>query len=356
MTIVFFVRLFYPHIGGVEKHVLEISKRLSSIEHKIIVITEQYQKSLKEKEVIDGIEIYRIPVGKNERLKKFEVWWWLFKHQDLLKKADAVHAHDVFFWHLPFRFIYPRKNVFTTFHGYETQFPPSKKAILVRKISEKLSKGNICVGDYIKKWYGTKADYVTYGGAKIIQNSEFPPKARLARGGRIQNCNSKLKILFIGRLEEDIGIQIYLDALGKLKKKNKFEITFLGRGKYESQAVKYGMVVAPNHSNDMYHYSEALLDADIVFASSYLSMLAAMEVKRLVFAVYQNPLKEDYLKMAPFAKWIFIAGSPKQLAKMIDDMHKNPNKAELMVGKAYNWVKNQTWDEVVNLYLKLWRI
>jgi len=71
----------------------------------------------------------------------------------LIQEADIVHCHDVFFWYLPFRFLYPKKKVFTTFHGWEGIFPPKWQAKVIRNISEKLSFGNICVGDFIRKWY-----------------------------------------------------------------------------------------------------------------------------------------------------------------------------------------------------------
>ena len=70
MNILFFSRLFYPHIGGVEKHVLEISKILIKKGHKIVVVTEQHQKDLKSKEKVEGIEVYRIPDLKENWLKK----------------------------------------------------------------------------------------------------------------------------------------------------------------------------------------------------------------------------------------------------------------------------------------------
>ena len=41
MTIVFLARRFYPLIGGVEKHVMEISKRLVAAGHRVIVVTEE---------------------------------------------------------------------------------------------------------------------------------------------------------------------------------------------------------------------------------------------------------------------------------------------------------------------------
>ena len=68
---------------------------------------------------------------------------------------------------LPFRFLCPTKKVYTTFHGYEGNSIPTKKAILMHKISEKLSNGNICIGDFLEKWYGTKATYISYGATEI---------------------------------------------------------------------------------------------------------------------------------------------------------------------------------------------
>lgn len=174
MTVLFLSRFFYPHIGGVERHVEEISKRLIKMGHEVVVVSES---STSEESPPTSSKLwrghhprcfkaYKIPVGENEKLKKFQIWRWLWRHRQLIKQADIIHCHDVFFWYLPFRFLYPQKPVFTTFHGYETKFPPSKKAIFVRKLSEKLSFGNICVGDYIKKWYRTNSNFTTYGGVR----------------------------------------------------------------------------------------------------------------------------------------------------------------------------------------------
>lgn len=163
MTILFLTARFWPECGGVEKHALEVGKELVNRGHKVIVISENHG-GLRDRENYKGIEIYRIKINATERIKKFIIWLWLLKNRKLIEKSDIIHCHDVFYWFLPFRFLYPKKPVFTTFHGYETKYLPAKKAIIIRKISEKLSWGNICVGDYIKKWYGTKPDFVTYGG------------------------------------------------------------------------------------------------------------------------------------------------------------------------------------------------
>ena len=349
MKILFFTRRFWPSIGGVEKHCLEIGRRLVAQGHVLTVVTEipkqnvKFQMSnVKSKETYEGIDIYRIPITSGERLKKFQIWQWLWKNRSLIQEADIVHCHDVFFWYLPFRFLYPKKKVFTTFHGWEGIFPPRWQAKAIRKISEKLSFVNICVGDYISKWYGTRADLVMYGGVELAQNSKL----------KTQIENSKLKILFIGRLERDTGLPIYLKALEKFSIFNfQFSINFVGDGTLRKEAEKYGRVLG--FVRDV---GKHIRKADFVFTSGYLSILEAMINKKLVFAVYDNPLKEDYLRMAPFNKWIVIESNPKELAVKVKFYFENPLEEKKVVEEAYNWAREQTWEKLTKNYLELWVI
>jgi len=203
MRIIFLTRRLYPDIGGVEKHVLEISKRLADKGFIITIITESQVGDEKEL-VYKNIEVIRIQPGNDTRFKKFRIWWILWRYRTLFQKADVIHAHDVFFWYLPFRFLFFKKPVYTTFHGYES-VPIRKGAIRMRKLSERLSWGNICIGDYIQKWYGTKPSLVSYGGVAV---SNLRTRA-VQRGSGI----------FIGRLDQQTGILMYVKAVEMVKKK-----------------------------------------------------------------------------------------------------------------------------------------
>src|ERR1035437_840391 len=214
MTILFFARRFYPQIGGVEKHVLEIGKRLVKKGHKVIVIAElekntnglDYHLTSKSATLVgkvEGIEIYRINAGKDDWFKKFRIWKELWRLKKIISKSDTIHCHDIFFWYLPFRFLFPTKKVYTTFHGYEGNYIPTKKAILMHKIAEKFSDGNICIGQFFKKWYGTKPTFISFGAAEIPN-----PK-------KLKNVDKNL-IVFLGRLEKETGIMEYLKTFKKL--------------------------------------------------------------------------------------------------------------------------------------------
>lgn len=345
MNILFFARRFYPDIGGGETHVLEVSKRLVDLGNTVLVISEVSKSNkfdnsnYRSEEVYDGIKIIRANFGKDNFLKKFRIWYWMWQHKYLIANADIVHCHDVFFWYLPFRFLYPQKPVYITFHGYETVYPIAKNAIVIRKMSEKLAWGNICIGDFIKKWYGTKPTYTTYGGVEI------PPSSH--KTNRTNKTDRKIKIVFVGRLEPDNGVLEFLEALKILQEKG-VDYTFiaLGGGSLLGSVKRYGKAIG--FVKDPISYIQ---NSDIVFASSYLSILLGFACRKPVFSVYTNPLKKDYLEMTPFADWIVESDDPESIAAAILSLETKNNSLE----KAYAWVKKQTWDGVVNIYLALWK-
>lgn len=337
MNILFFTRLFYPHIGGVEKHVIEIGKRLVKDGHTLTILTENH--GYKDQETIEGIQIIRIPVGKSEKLKKFAIWTWLQQHNYIIREADVIHIHDVFFWYLPFKLLFPKKPVYITFHGYETVFPPTQTAKLNRKIAERMTLGNICVGDYIAPWYETKPSLVTYGGVDI-------EKFRLKTKHKIP------RIVFIGRGTKDNGIHVYLQAL-EIFKEHRIPFTFevYGDTPYQKEIETLGKV---------YGFVEdiqaVLAQSNIVFASSYLSIFDAFAQKKPVFSVYTNPLKRDYLEMSPFVKWITMTDNPHHVAQELKKQIENPLYHVDNITHSYEWVQNQTWEKVKELYYSLWRV
>ncbi len=338
MTVLFFARLFYPHIGGVEKHVLEVGRRLVKKGHKVTVITENYQ-SLSAIDNIEGIKIIRVKVGSNEMLKKFRIWLALVKHIYLIKNADIIHCHDIFFWYLPFKLIFPTKKVYTTFHGYEGNKIPGIKAKFMHKIAEKFSNGNICIGNFYKKWYGTKATYISYGAVdkKLIEQGKNPTKP-------VKDA------MFLGRLEDETGIMEYLKAVKELN----ISLDVFGDGSLEksSRAFVVKNKLNVNFKGFVSNATDFIKDYKYVFVSRYLGILEAMALKKPVFAVYNNQIKKDYLEFTPFAPYISISKDGEMIYKEI----KNYNKVKFdsKVNKAYEWVRNQTWENMTNLYLRLW--
>jgi len=331
MNILFLSRRFYPDIGGVEKHVFEISKILIEKGNNVTVLTESEGKEMN----LAGMKIIRLPKIEDSWFKKFKIWIWFIKNIEIIKSAEVVHAHDVFYWYLPFKFMFLSKKCFITFHGYEN-YPIKKRAIIVRKISEKLSDGNIIVGDFIKKWYKTQPNYVIYGGTNIPENTS--------------EAIQKKSAVFIGRLDYHTGILDYAKSIELVREKiPDFKFTIVGDGEELKRLKKFKPLGAKKE------VSKYLSSNNYAFVSRYLSILEALAHKRLVFALYDNPVKEDYLRMASFAKYIVIENSAEKLAERVIYFVKNPKYSKKLTENGFIWVKNQTWEKVAMTYINLWK-
>jgi glycosyltransferase involved in cell wall biosynthesis len=338
MEILMFSKYFYPHVGGVEKHVDNITKILLREGHNVTIITESLDA--KQKKVLtnaSGVKIVRLGFLKIKYLGLLSIWLNILKNIDLIRKAEIIHCHDVFIWYLPFRFIFPFKPVYTTFHGYEG-YPIKRSARIIRKISEFLSNGNICVGEFISKWYGTRPTLITYGAVDTVKprkKSQFEYDA-----------------IFIGRLDEQTNILGYLEVVRLLRNKlPNFRLLVFGDGKYLRKSKEL-----TNCKGFVSNAEKYISQANYAFVSRYLSILEAFINKRMVFALYDNKIKEDYLKMTPYSKWIVVEGSPAKLAEKLLYYKTHQIEGNKMIKSAYTWAQSQTWDNMVNNYKKLWGI
>jgi glycosyltransferase involved in cell wall biosynthesis len=250
------------------------------------------------------------------------------------------------YWYLPLKFLLPFKPVYLTFHGWEGIFPIPKKIICIRKIAEHLTNGNICAGEFICKWYRTKSNFVTYGG--IRQESE---------GNYLDNDPSGGAV-FVGRLGKDTGLDIYLKALGILKKRGiELSLTVCGDGplmvEYQALARSYNLMV--DFRGWISDPTPHIRKARFVFVSGYLAILQAMAMGKLVFSVFDNPLKEDYLRLMPNNEnMMFIANGPDELANQLQLCLAKPSVADVKINIAREWAMLQSWDKVADIYEQLW--
>ena len=320
MRVVFLTRFFWPHVGGVERHIEAVGRELLKQGHKITIITLKHESKLPDSQTYRGFKIVRLPYSNS----KWGIWSELWQQRQVLKAADIVHCHDVFFWYLPFRFLLTNKPVFTTFHGWEGVYPIPTKNILAHRLAEKLSRGNICIGDYLPIHYGTKADFISYGAVTLSYSD---------RAMKVLQ-----EIIFIGRLEKENAIEEYLAAIKLIRQKSPLPVTFVGDGQYRRQAARLGRVTGMVTNIKPYLNRPAA-----ILASSYLTIWEALAYNRPVFSLYQNQLKKDYLEKFPAAGSINISGSAEELVGQL----KEPKKIKVIL---------PTWKQVVRQYLDLWKI
>jgi glycosyltransferase involved in cell wall biosynthesis len=348
MKIVFLTRLFLPSIGGVQKHVLELSKIATKNGHTVSVITERHLKKLKTIEHFKKIKIYRIPTGKKEKKsKKIKIWLWLIKNKKIIKEANIIHIHDVGFWIFPLKLIFPRKAFYVTFHGYEPNDYKKAKNKIEKKLAEFLTIRSIAVGSYLQKWYKIKPQKVIYGASFIN------PLHKRSKEYNFDAC-------FIGRLEKDTGIENYIRAIEILKRKYNIKLNLIicGNGSLYKKIKKY--IKSNKLSSKMVGWvnnpSYYISRSKFLLSSQYLTIIEGAQLKKMIFSIYDTDIKKDYLKSLPIAKEISISSNLSQLAESIRNFTKNPNNYKKRISSAYLWASKQTWAKLYNDYLSLWGI
>jgi glycosyltransferase involved in cell wall biosynthesis len=282
-----------------------------------------------------GLGFSRIPYSSLK--SKVGVWAWMVGNIQLFKEADVIHVHDVYWWYFPLRFLLLRKASFITFHGYEGSGLPTLKAKIIRKVSEILADGSICVGAFMRKWYWAKPDQVIFGAA------DFTPTP-------LPHFKS---MVFIGRLDYDTGIMTYLEMLRYLPKE--FTLDVYGDGpllsKVQAIIKKQRLPVGLHEWTD--EVEQVLKSSRYALVSRYLGIIEAMQVGRLVVAAYNNEIKKDYLLTHPQKTNMIIGREAKALAVQLLSLSTSQEKN--MIEPAQDWAKTQTWEKIARGYIHLWR-
>ncbi len=349
MNILFITSSYLPNIGGVERHLACLVALLHNIGCSINIVTRTTDKKSISPEYMKDCAVYRF-IERHIKYIPYSrailVWFWFWKHRDLIRQADIIHCHDYvpfWRWYIPYRFLFYRKPVYITFHGYEGRFPVERTAIIKRKIVGLLTKGNICIGDFISRWYGTKPDYISYGFTILTESTPID--------------YTKPRLVFIGRLADDTGASMILDCIDILKDKYGLSLPadFCGDGPLRDQLIslcqKLGLSV--NFHGFVSKTSDYIKKSSIVAATGYLSILDAMIAKRPVFAIYNNPLKKDYL-ISIGKDLIDITNSSEDMAKNIYNYYIEPKLWEEKIERAFQFAKQQNQQNLLNLYIKLW--
>ncbi len=340
MKILFAAESFYPYVGGVEKHVLGLSMRLLKDGHKVTVLTYKKNKNDIEIETNEGIKIIRLNTDRNKYMNYAGLVFQLLVSGGGNGNFDIVHYHDYSIFNILNRILSLKWNTsksktYITFHGWEGIYPIPEDIIRKRKYCEEKANANICVGDFIEKWYGTKANIVTYGAVEASNREAGHEKI----------------ILYAGRLEADTGFDAIMKAFDEIQKeKNEYKFVVCGKGSLDYLFKGRKDVEYKGWVEDT---SEYLARAEVVFASGYLSMLEAFIMKKKVICYYNNDLKKDYFEMIPgYEKMMWTAGSKEEIIRAFNEAISDNGKARA----GYEFAKEYTWEKLKEDYYRLWKL
>lgn len=339
MEIVFVTPKYAPSVGGVETHVQRVATDLQRRGHKVVVLTTQTGDE-PVGDLIDGVEVVRMPkvvIGS-----KIKTWQWLWQQRVTLVDADVVHVHDVGWWLLP---VLPliQKKLFVTFHGWEGEWPIRWQAKLHRWLLSVVAQRTVHIGDWIAQYYWDEPSLVLYGGVDA--------PIRVTNKTQITNKGKKvIRIVFLGRLTNENAIAEYCKLSKQmLQKKLPFSLSWVGDGPQAKQCKKLGMVTGMVDKPETY-----VAKADVVWASSYLSILLARSLGKPVWGLWQHQLKRDYLQSLPNKEAMFMADSATSLLEqVVSDSGKQWRTAAISQHFSKNWPP--TWHTIATQYEQLWQ-
>ena len=343
--ILMIVPRYKPAIGGLEKHVEKVCKGLHTKGYRLTILTSSHSQSLLAEEYIDGISVSRIPYGIDRN--PILTYLWILSKRRKFKDFDIIHIHDplpLIFWYLPLFLLRRHIPVYSTFHGFERD-PVPLIFKMIRRIARKLSRRVICIGNFIEKTYRVRCDSVLVGAVEKMNIQESP------RNG----------LVFVGRVESDTGVIVYLDVLQNLELNHgvRTHLTVCGGGTLESDLVNRAEEISVDLrlKGVVPEPSEIMGSAQVCLAGGFLSILEAMSLGVPVVALAQTELKwRYYLSMKSVGGPISIQTTPEGVAQEINRLLTNPTLNQYISTKGKNFASTLTWDRIISEYLALWTV
>lgn len=343
MKILHLAHYYWPHVGGIEKHLSLLAEALAKKQYSTTVLTKQHLHTLPLQEKKGSVAIHRFEVQEHSKVAtKMSTWQGILKYKELFSQADHIHVHDVFWWLLPLLpiLLIQRKKITITFHGYEGAAVPKWNQRFWHQCAAFFTRANLCIGGFHKKYYGVSPTLLSFGAVEPLSQKK---KDSIAK-----------KAIFIGRLEADTGFLEYLRAIALLKDKGetwKLDVygegsqrtaaeDFIKKHKLEKQVSLHGFVAEADVFLPTY---------SVAFVSRYLAILEALSAEVPVVAQYNNSLKKDYLLLdAPFAAWISVVHTAEEIMMQMQKIQQPPAAAK-------RWADRQTWNAMAETYIQLWK-
>lgn len=346
MRVVFFLHRYWPHVGGVEKYVRHLAAACRARGNEVVVVAGDTQGGLKEIEEHEGIVIHRFPAYRSP----WRCRAWMWRRRTLFTHADVVQVSNTHMLEYLWRMLGPvldRRKIFLTRHG-GTDFPVPEDHRRRAQRSLTLASGFIHDGEFIARWLEVQADATPRQGL-------FPPADRLP----VVPEPPPTSAVYIGRLENDTGIRIFVDGVRELVTRFHRPMTLhvYGAGSLlpmlraqvadQRLPVEFHGVV-PDAQNKITDYCFAFMDGR-------MAIQEAMARQRVVVAAYGNPLRRDYVSGESFSDFLVSVENGVELAKQVLRLIDDPAARAALSRRAFVYAQTLSWDATAQAFEGLWK-
>ena len=247
MKILMVHSFFYPHVGGSETYVLELSKRLVQRGHQVLVVTSKLPGT-QDREIVEGIEVIRVP-----GIYLPKVPYFLFKPQllgvlmQLAPKFDLIHSHVRFFLSTNcvalLRRLRKNCRFVLTLHATHPK-PQIASLVHLEQIYEQ-TVGHFTVRSadaVIALDDNVKNHAMRYGADEakmiIIPNGVDVERFKNHFVARHDNVSPMFQIGYVGNLVYRKGVHDLIEAVSQLPKTPPFQLKIVGDGPERSHLVR----------------------------------------------------------------------------------------------------------------------
>ncbi len=230
---------FYPHLGGVESHVLELSKHLMDLGHEVFVITTKLEGT-KSEDVVEGV-----PVRRVEPLTIFLSTPIVPGIRDVLSKKDydILHSHSPppLMSFLGVRSAKKKDVPFVLTYHCDLEIPHTFGPLIVNLYQRTFGTYTVSKADKIittTTSYGATSKAVWYREADIIPNAvdeeRFHPSNDGSQVREKLGLEDEKLITYVGRIVYHKGLEYFVRAARHLKEEN-VQFLLVGTGDFRSE-------------------------------------------------------------------------------------------------------------------------
>jgi len=371
MKILQVTSVFPPHIGGLEKCVYEISKRLALQGHEIVVYTTNFPQG-KNKEFKDGVLIHRIPVF----FTLFKAPVAIFLHHIMKEKVDLVHVHIPPIFGALSSIIFGKMKkvpVVLTYHNDTVGNSAIQRFVakIYNVFQNRLILKNVTLITVPSQAYKIELARrgINRNRIRVVNNGiDFSKKNELIDTGEIRKrfgLHGEKLVLFVGALEKRKGVKFLIKAVPKISEEIKnVKVLIVGNGseKKNLQNLAHDL----NVDNKVFftgYVTEEELDALYVTADVFvlpslyetfaLVLLEAMAHGKPVVAT--RIIGTSELVKSGLNGILVEPKNPEMLAEAIIQMLSEKDYAEQLGKNGELFSKNFSWEKAVLGYINVYQ-
>jgi len=376
--ILIFAAYFYPHVGGYEKIVYELSRRLVQRGYEIDILTCNTERALAYEE-LDGIHIYRLPcwnaLNSLYPIPKPCPTSFKIVRRLLRKNHDVINTQTRFFITSFLGLIFAKLKripLVHTEHGARHSIVPNKVIDLISRAYDhsigalivKSARRNIGVSEAaceFLKHLGAANAQVIYNG---IDTSIFKREDTNYRQ-KLGISNNAVVITFVGRLIYAKGVQDLISAFSKIKDTvPEVKLLIVGDGPYRAELEKLayqtdcaGSILFLGQRNQD-EVIDVLSATDIFVNPSYseglgISVMEAASIGLPIIATDVGGTRE--IITTDKTGILVKAGDVGQLAEELGSLRANAElRGELGENARILAERKFNWDKITGEYIKLY--